>query len=214
MKPMLQRDRASSAVPARSSFAARFGAWAKESLVARGLAVAVGLSVLAMIGGSALAGGTGAKPGSPSEAPVSSASLTGAPLELSSDAGAAPFVRPEAIPRGASERAAPVIELDDPGNPGEAETAAPTTRGAGAKNVARATPDDPVDLNTARVDDLRRLPGVGAKRAQAILALRAHLPGGRFRQLEDLLKVKGVGRAMIKRIHPLVRLSGAETAPR
>jgi competence ComEA-like helix-hairpin-helix protein len=47
---------------------------------------------------------------------------------------------------------------------------------------------------------------VGAKRAEAILALRARLPGGRFHQIEDLLKVKGVGRAMLKRLHPLVRL--------
>jgi competence ComEA-like helix-hairpin-helix protein len=69
----------------------------------------------------------------------------------------------------------------------------------------RATPDDPVDLNSATVDDLRRLPGIGQKRASAILAVRARL-GGRFRQIEDLLKVKGVGRAALRKLHPLVRL--------
>jgi competence protein ComEA len=67
-----------------------------------------------------------------------------------------------------------------------------------------ATPDDPVVLNTATSEDLRRLPGIGQKRADAILALRSHL--GRFRALEDLLKVKGLGRATLKRIRPLVRL--------
>jgi competence protein ComEA len=75
-----------------------------------------------------------------------------------------------------------------------------------APHVSRATasPDDPVVLNTATDADLRRLPGIGAKRADAILALRARL--GRFRALEDLLKVKGIGRATLKRLRPLIRL--------
>ncbi len=67
-----------------------------------------------------------------------------------------------------------------------------------------ASAEDPVILNTAEADDLQRLPGIGPKRADAILALRLHL--GRFRAIEDLLKVKGVGRATLKRLRPLVRL--------
>jgi competence protein ComEA len=69
----------------------------------------------------------------------------------------------------------------------------------------RATPESPVILNTATADDLVRLPGVGPKRAQAILELRSRL-GGRFRTVDDLRRVKGVGRAMMKRLRPLVRL--------
>jgi competence protein ComEA len=77
----------------------------------------------------------------------------------------------------------------------------------------RATSDDPVILNTANVDDLRRLPGIGEKRANGILALRSRL-GGRFRAIEDLLKVKGIGRATLRRLRPLVRLDPApESAP-
>ncbi len=79
---------------------------------------------------------------------------------------------------------------------------APATPGSGAHGAA--TPDDPVILNTAVADDLRRLPGIGQKRADAILALRGRL--GRFRAIEDLLKVKGIGRATLKRLRPLVRL--------
>ena len=71
--------------------------------------------------------------------------------------------------------------------------------------------DDPVILNTANVDDLRRLPGIGEKRANAILALRARL-GGRFHAVEDLLKVKGIGRATLKRLRPLVRLDPQPTS--
>jgi competence protein ComEA len=59
-------------------------------------------------------------------------------------------------------------------------------------------------LNQATLADLRRLPGVGAKKAQAILALRDRLQ--HFRQIEDLLKVKGIGRASLKKLRPLVRL--------
>jgi competence protein ComEA len=67
-----------------------------------------------------------------------------------------------------------------------------------------ASVDDPVVLNTAFAADLRRLPGIGEKRANAILALRVRM--GRFHALEDLLKVKGIGRATLKRLRPLLRL--------
>lgn len=62
-------------------------------------------------------------------------------------------------------------------------------------------------LNTAGVDELRRLPGVGEKRAGAILALRGKL--GRFSRIEDLLRVKGIGRATLRRWRPMVRLDPA-----
>jgi competence protein ComEA len=67
-----------------------------------------------------------------------------------------------------------------------------------------ASKDDPVVLNTATTDDLRRLPGIGEKRASAILTLRTRL--GRFRTVEDLLKVKGLGRATLRRLRPLLRV--------
>jgi competence protein ComEA len=67
-----------------------------------------------------------------------------------------------------------------------------------------ASADAPVFLNHASVDELRRLPGVGPKRAEAILALRQRL--GRFQRVEDLLRVKGVGRGAVKKWRPLVRL--------
>jgi competence protein ComEA len=187
MKPLLQMDRASSAVHARFPRLARIGAWARESLIARAIAILLGLGVLAMIGGSALAGNGGAKT-APAIVPQAPSSVPAAPAVESADAGVVPVIRPELLPAAPAEHAS------------EAPSAVAAT-------VTRATPDDPVDLNTARIEDLRRLPGVGAKRAEAILALRAHLPGGRFRQIEDLLKVKGIGRAMIKRLHPLIRIS-------
>ena len=68
----------------------------------------------------------------------------------------------------------------------------------------RATPDDPVFLNQADETELRRLPGIGTKRAEAIVALRRRV--GRFHRVEDLMRVKGIGRTTIKKWRPLVRL--------
>ncbi len=96
-----------------------------------------------------------------------------------------------------------------PGGPPPAPQAIPQDPAPTAQSPPRAGPrataDDPVILNTANVDDLRRLPGVGEKRATAIVALRTRL-GGRFRAVEDLLKVKGIGRTTLRRLRPLVRL--------
>ena len=48
-----------------------------------------------------------------------------------------------------------------------------------------------LDLNTATLSDLTRLPGIGQTKAQAILDWReAHGP---FRAVEDLLSVDGIG---------------------
>jgi len=46
-------------------------------------------------------------------------------------------------------------------------------------------------LNEASPDELDRLPGIGKKRAEDIVTLRAKL--GRFKRLTDLLRVRGIG---------------------
>lgn len=98
---------------------------------------------------------------------------------------------------------APVASFASPAPPPPTPSAAPATRG-------RASPDDPVVLNQADETELRRLPGVGPKRAEAIVALRRRV--GRFNRVEDLMRVKGIGRAAIKKWRPLVRLD-APPAP-
>ena len=49
----------------------------------------------------------------------------------------------------------------------------------------------PIDINTAGVDDLIRLPGVGPVRASAIVYRRE--VRGRYSTLEQLLEIKGIG---------------------
>ncbi len=48
-----------------------------------------------------------------------------------------------------------------------------------------------VNLNTAGVEELKGLPGIGEKRAADIVADREH--NGPFRYPEDLLRVPGIG---------------------
>ncbi|MDI1430663.1 ComEA family DNA-binding protein [Polyangium sorediatum] len=66
--------------------------------------------------------------------------------------------------------------------------------------IAAVTADGRVILNLATEEDLRKLPGIGATKAKAILALRAKL--GRFKRPEDLLRVKGLGRKSLARLRP------------
>lgn len=62
-----------------------------------------------------------------------------------------------------------------------------------------------LDLNTATLSDLTRLPGIGQTKAQAILDWReAHGP---FRAVEDLLSVDGIGEKTWETLRPYVRVS-------
>jgi competence protein ComEA len=109
-------------------------------------------------------------------------------------------VATEAVPVPVATAAS--AERAEPASPSIA--AAPSSPSSGPASHAPPSADDPVVINTATEADLRRLPGIGPKRADAILALRTRL--GRFRAMEDLLKVKGIGRATLKRLRPLIRL--------
>jgi competence protein ComEA len=61
-----------------------------------------------------------------------------------------------------------------------------------------------VDLNTATAADLEALPGVGPATAQAILDYRRQ--HGRFRSVDELLEVRGIGPAKLSQLRPHVRV--------
>lgn len=85
-----------------------------------------------------------------------------------------------------------------------APSAAPDGTGGGPPREASSgalTADGKVILNRADEAALCRLPGVGQKRAQAILALREKL-GGRFKNLSQLLRVKGIGPKALAKLTP------------
>jgi competence protein ComEA len=61
-----------------------------------------------------------------------------------------------------------------------------------------------VDLNSATLEQLDALPGVGPVTAQAILDWRAE--NGRFAAVEDLLDVSGIGEKTLEDLRDLVRV--------
>jgi competence protein ComEA len=65
---------------------------------------------------------------------------------------------------------------------------------------AGRTTDGKVILNLATSSDLRTLPGIGQKRAAAILALRDRLK--RFRRIQELRRVRGIGAKTLQRLAP------------
>jgi competence protein ComEA len=71
-------------------------------------------------------------------------------------------------------------------------------------------PGEKIDLNRAGVVELMRLPGVGQKRAQAIVAHRSRQP---FRKLDDVLAVKGLGPAWLAKVKANVVVSPGGAAP-
>jgi competence protein ComEA len=73
--------------------------------------------------------------------------------------------------------------------------------------VAPATPSGPlIDLNGATPEELEQLPGIGPTRAHAIVEHRQAHP---FKKVDELTKVKGIGRKTFSRLRPLVTLGGA-----
>ncbi len=81
--------------------------------------------------------------------------------------------------------------------------------GAASTSAVTAAAEGVVNVNTATEDELRRLPGVGPSRATAIVALRQRVQ--RFHAAEDLLRVRGIGRAGLRRMRPYVSLTGETT---
>ena len=63
-------------------------------------------------------------------------------------------------------------------------------------------PIGPLDLNTATLDQLDELPGIGPATAQAIIAERERRGG--FTSVEELLDVRGIGPAKLEGLRDLV----------
>jgi competence protein ComEA len=114
----------------------------------------------------------------------------GAPPSTSSNVSAAIV----ALPQMPSPLLPPVAGAGDVPPPAEA-------RGDPGPGIMA---DGRVILNVASEDELTKLPGIGPSRARAIVALRQRL--AKFRAVEDLLRVKGIGRKTLRRLKPNVVL--------
>jgi len=76
--------------------------------------------------------------------------------------------------------------------------ATPTTTSAQEQAPTKTT----INLNTATLDQLATLPGIGPKTAERILEYRTK--NGGFKKIEELMNVKGIGEKSFLKIKPLV----------
>ncbi len=159
----------------------RGSAW--TPLIVKITAGLIGFFALAFVGSGAAAdllpGRAGTylgPPTIPSAAPIASAPL--APVE--------PAAHAPPVPAGQTIAAA--------------DAGPPEVDGGSVNSASAVTADGKVILNLATEDDLRKLPGIGPKKAEAIIALRTKL--GKFKRAEDLLRVKGIGRKKLAKLRP------------
>ena len=66
-----------------------------------------------------------------------------------------------------------------------------------------AEQDARININEAGPEELVQLPGIGPSRAQAIIAEREKR---RFRRIEDIIRVPGIGRKTFGRIRTSIRV--------
>jgi competence protein ComEA len=174
-------------------------AWARTT--ARGAAVVLGVALLALVGSGRMARWLAPAP----SLGIAVAQAAPPPVLPTVDAtsaavGPAPSVAVVPSPSASSLAAVPIGEPQTDGDP---SAVAPEAGDGGAPTPGVAA-DGKVILNLATEEDLKRLPGIGRSRAQAILALRERLK--KFSRVEDLLKVKGIGRKGLARLRPLIRV--------
>ena len=76
--------------------------------------------------------------------------------------------------------------------------------GQPSESTQKATQPGRIDLNSATMEQLVLLPGIGETLASRIIEYRETV--GPFRQTEDLLKVKGIGRACLSDIRDYIMI--------
>ena len=75
--------------------------------------------------------------------------------------------------------------------------------------AAAQAPETPVNLNTATVQQLETLPGVGPATAQRIVEYRQK--SGGFKKVEELMNIRGIGEASFLKLKSLVTITPPRT---
>ena len=73
-----------------------------------------------------------------------------------------------------------------------------------ARKKKKVTVSGPVNINTASITELDRLPGIGPALAKRIIAYRE--ANGRFPTVADIQRVKGIGKKKYEKMKPLIRV--------
>jgi competence protein ComEA len=79
---------------------------------------------------------------------------------------------------------------------------------AHAAETSPVSPSGVVNINNATAEQLERLPGVGPSRAEAIVELRRTHP---FKKVDELSKVKGIGRKTLAKMRGYLTVLGPTT---
>ncbi|MBI4551286.1 MAG: helix-hairpin-helix domain-containing protein, partial [Candidatus Latescibacteria bacterium] len=95
---------------------------------------------------------------------------------------------------------------------GRDSTAQSSPGRAGRRSGKAIPPSTPINLNTASSAQFQTLPGIGPKLAERIIAYRRQI--GAFSTVEQLMNVKGIGRATLVKIKPWVRVDSPHAPPR
>jgi len=66
-----------------------------------------------------------------------------------------------------------------------------------------------INLNTATIEQLDSLPGIGRKTAELIIEYRTK--SGGFKRIEELMNVKGIGEKSFLKLKPLVMIPPPKT---
>jgi len=73
---------------------------------------------------------------------------------------------------------------------------------AGFLQAQKQPPKEPIDLNSASLEQLEQLPGIGPSTAKAIVQFREK--SGPFERVEDLLAIHGISKKRLEKLRPYV----------
>ncbi|AJS57654.1 ComEA family DNA-binding protein [Paenibacillus sp. IHBB 10380] len=176
-----------------------------------------GISLIAALVGSGLIlwSGTGKDNGIQDWEPLNlqiAEALGGNEVSEESKSEAKTETRPSPVVATSSDGVESPQEIVDQSSSSETKSTIPEQKGETTANIEPITSNvkqQPsnvlkVNVNTAGAAELTDLPGIGEKKAQAILEYR-NLKGP-FRKVSDLLNVKGIGTKMLQKIAPHVEL--------
>ena len=70
--------------------------------------------------------------------------------------------------------------------------------------ISESGVNEKVNINTAKIDELQNIPGVGPSIAQAIIDYRDE--NGKFKSIEDIKSVSGVGESKYKKMEKYIKV--------